>query len=64
MNSGSCNHRVPQLISTIIWPFPQYALAAGMSDNVIKAVTGLEIRSKSDAVICYYCGLWFVFLGN
>jgi len=30
------------LLATIIWHLPQYALAAGMTDDMIKAVTGWE----------------------
>jgi len=31
---------IASLLATIIWHFPQYALAAGMTDDMIKAVTG------------------------
>ncbi len=37
---------ISTLLATIIWHFPQYALAAGMSDDIIKALTGLEIQSQ------------------
>ena len=31
------------LLATIIWHLPQYALAAGMTDDMIKAITGFDI---------------------
>ncbi len=34
------------LLATIIWHLPQYALAAGMTDDMIKAVTGWEPSSS------------------
>ena len=36
---------ISTLLATIIWHFPQYALAAGMSDDILKALTGVEIES-------------------
>ena len=33
---------IAALLATIIWHFPQYALAAGMTDDMIKAVTGWD----------------------
>ena len=35
------------LIATIIWHLPQYALAAGMTDDMIKAATGWEPSSPA-----------------
>ena len=35
------------LLATIIWHLPQYALAAGMTDDMIKAVTGWEPSSAA-----------------
>jgi manganese transport protein len=35
------------LLATIIWHLPQYALAAGMTDDMIKAVTGWEPSSSA-----------------
>ncbi len=34
------------LLATMIWHLPQYALAAGMTDDMIKTVTGWEPSSK------------------
>ncbi|NOZ22763.1 MAG: divalent metal cation transporter [Planctomycetes bacterium] len=33
------------LAATIIWHFPQYALAGGMSQDLVKAVAGKEVRT-------------------
>jgi len=38
---------ISTLIATLIWHFPQYALAAGMADDIFKAVFGLEIQSSA-----------------
>ena len=35
------------LVATVIWHLPQYALAAGMTDDMIKAATGWEPSSKA-----------------
>ena len=35
------------LLATIIWHLPQYALAAGMTDDMIKAVTGWQPSSPA-----------------
>ena len=35
------------LVATIIWHLPQYALAAGMTDDMIKAATGWEPSSPA-----------------
>lgn len=53
---------ISALVSTIIWHFPQYALAAGMSDDIIKAITGLQIQSKTNQNLLLL-GLGFIFLG-
>ncbi len=50
------------LIATLIWHFPQYALAAGMSDDIIKALTGIVIESETNQTLLLL-GLGVVFLG-
>ncbi|MCF8379786.1 MAG: divalent metal cation transporter [Bacteroidales bacterium] len=50
------------LIATIIWHFPQYALAAGMADDIIKALTGIEIVSQTKQTFLLL-GLGLFFLG-
>ncbi|MEZ4810670.1 MAG: divalent metal cation transporter [Allomuricauda sp.] len=50
------------LLSTIIWHFPQYALAAGMADDIIKALTGITIESETNQTLVMLL-LGLVFLG-
>ena len=49
------------LLATIIWHFPQYALAAGMSDDIIKALTGITIESDTHQTLLLL-GLGVIFL--
>ena len=53
---------ISALVATIIWHFPQYALAAGMADDIIKAVTGITIESETNQTLLLLF-LGFVFLG-
>ena len=39
------------LLATVIWHLPQYALAAGMTDDMIKAVTGWEPASSASQIL-------------
>lgn len=39
------------LLATVIWHLPQYALAAGMTDDMIKAVTGWTPSSQTTQTI-------------
>ena len=49
------------LLATIIWHFPQYALAAGMSDDIIKATTGITFESSaSQTIFLVVLGLFFL----
>ncbi|MBK5215117.1 MAG: divalent metal cation transporter [Flavobacteriaceae bacterium] len=52
---------ISALIATIIWHFPQYALAAGMTDDIIKALTGLTIESETNQTLLLL-GIGFMFL--
>ena len=45
------------LLATIIWHLPQYALAAGMTEDMIKAVTGWEPSSVAQTVLLIGIGL-------
>jgi hypothetical protein len=49
------------LLATVIWHLPQYALAAGMTDDMIKAVTGWE-PSSSAAQTALMVGIGLVVL--
>jgi Mn2+/Fe2+ NRAMP family transporter len=53
---------ISALVATVIWHFPQYALAAGMSDDIIKALTGITIESETKQTILLLA-LGFLFLG-
>ncbi len=43
------------LLATIIWHLPQYALAAGMTDDMIKAITGWQPSSTTSQTIVLIC---------
>jgi manganese transport protein len=43
------------LLATIIWHLPQYALAAGMTDDMIKAVTGWQPASSASQTAVLVC---------
>jgi len=49
------------IVATIIWHLPQYALAAGMTNDMIKAVTRWEPTSTQQTLSLL--GLGFLFLG-
>jgi len=49
------------LLATIIWHLPQYALAAGMTDDMIKAITGW-VPSSSAAQTAVLIGIGLVVL--
>ncbi|MHC4360406.1 MAG: divalent metal cation transporter [Planctomycetota bacterium] len=42
---------ISALVATIIWHFPQYALAAGMTDDIIKTLTGWKPASQTAQTI-------------
>ena len=39
------------LLATMIWHLPQYALAAGMTDDIIKVTTGWEPSSATTQIV-------------
>jgi hypothetical protein len=45
---------------TVIWHLPQYALAAGMTDDMIKAVTGFEPSSTGQTLVLLALGIFFL----
>ncbi len=45
------------LAVTIVWHFPQYALAAGMTEDIIKAVTGWQPTPIAETVVLVVIGL-------
>jgi len=45
------------LLATVIWHLPQYALAAGMTDDMIKAATGWTPSSSVQTIILIVIGL-------
>ena len=47
------------LVTTVIWHFPQYALAAGVTDDMIKAVTGWEPNPKIQIATLVGLGILF-----
>ena len=48
------------LAVTIIWHFPQYALAAGMTEDMIKAATGWQPSPAAQTVLLIIFGLVFL----
>jgi manganese transport protein len=38
---------ISTLLATLIWHFPQYSLAAGMADDILKSLTGITIVSQA-----------------
>ena len=52
------------LVATIIWHFPQYALAAGMTEDVIKALTGFETTGRQQTIFMLILGLFFFTIGT
>jgi len=45
------------LLATIIWHFPQYALAAGMTEDMVKAATGWEPTPTGQTLFLIAVGL-------
>lgn len=43
------------LLATIIWHLPQYALAAGMTDDMIKTITGWQPASSTSQTVVLIC---------
>lgn len=52
------------LVSTIIWHLPQYALAAGMTEDMIKVVTGWESSGPQQMVVLILLGVIFLIVST
>lgn len=53
------------LLATIIWHFAQYSLAAGMTDDIIKALTGITIESETNQTLLLLCiGFIILYIGT
>lgn len=52
------------LTVTVIWHLPQYALAAGMTEDMIKATTGWEPSSTAQTVVLIGTGLVFLIIST
>ncbi len=48
------------LLSTVIWHLPQYALAGGMSEDIIKVVTGWQPSSSQQNLLMVCLGSLFL----
>lgn len=48
------------VLSTIVWHVPQYALAVGMSEEIIKAVTGWQPSSSQQTLLMICLGSLFL----
>jgi len=55
---------IATLLSTIIWHFPQYALAAGMTEDMIKAATGWTPSSGQQNVLLLLLGVVFLVIST
>lgn len=55
---------ISTLVATVIWHFPQYALAAGMTEDVINAVTGFKTTEKTQTIFLLFLGLIFFAVGT
>lgn len=48
---------IATLISTLIWHFPMYALAGGMTEDILKAVTGLSLEGGQQTMLLLGIGI-------
>jgi len=51
---------IAALASTVIWHIPQYALAAGMTEDMIKAVTGVQYGHTTQQFVLLALGAVFL----
>ena len=51
---------IAALLSTVIWHIPQYALAAGMTEDMIKAVTKVQYSEGTQQLILLLLGTLFL----
>jgi Mn2+/Fe2+ NRAMP family transporter len=52
------------LAVTIVWHFPQYALSAGMTEDIIKAVTGWQPTATAETAVLVAIGLVVLFIST
>jgi Mn2+/Fe2+ NRAMP family transporter len=52
------------MLATIIFHIPQYALAAGMTDNIIKSVTGWQPTSGQQTLVLLGLGMVFLIIST
>ena len=56
---------IAALLATLIWHLPQYALAAGMTDDMIKAITGWQPSSAGQqTMVLIALGLLFLIIST
>ncbi|HUV42179.1 MAG TPA: divalent metal cation transporter [Sedimentisphaerales bacterium] len=55
---------IAALATTVVWHFPQYALAAGMSEDIIKAVTGWQPQGYQQMLLLVLLGIIFLILST
>lgn len=55
---------VGAMVSTLIWHIPQYALAAGMTDDIIKTLTGWQPTPNQQVLVLIGLGLMFLALST
>jgi len=48
---------IAALVTTIVWHIPQYALAAGMSEDIIKVLTGWDPSASQERVTLLVLGI-------
>ncbi len=48
---------IATLVSTLIWHFPMYALAGGMTEDIIKAVFGVTFTSTQETILLLTIGV-------
>ncbi|MBN1124256.1 MAG: divalent metal cation transporter [Sedimentisphaerales bacterium] len=53
---------IAALASTVIWHIPQYALAAGMTEDMIKAVTQAEYGAGTQQIVLLLLGIGFLLI--
>lgn len=55
---------IASLLSTIIWHFPMYALVSGMTDDIIKAVSGWKPAPITQNIILLGLGILFLIIAT
>jgi len=50
------------LITTVVWHIPQYALAAGMTEDIIKVLTGFNPSGRQEQIVLLFIGVVILLL--